>query len=37
MNKRLRKDIDTMNLYKKTCDDEMQFKIQEARRKNELI
>lgn len=37
LNKRIRKDIDTMNLYKKTCDDDLQFKIQEARRKNELI
>ena len=37
LNLRLRQDIDSMNKYKQTCDDDLQGKLDLARRKNEAI
>ena len=37
LNDRLCKDVETLNKFKKTCDDDLQAKISDAHRKNELI
>jgi hypothetical protein len=37
LNERLTKDIESLNKYKKACDDDLQAKISDAHRKNELI
>ena len=37
LNERLAKDVESLNKYKKTCDDDLQAKISDAHRKNEII
>ncbi len=37
INQRLSKDVTTLASFKKTCDDDLKGKIEEAHRKNEII
>lgn len=37
LNARLEKDVESLNKYKKMCDDDLQLTISEAHRKNEVI
>ena len=37
VNERLAKDVSSLASYKKTCDDDLKGKIEEAHRKNEVI
>lgn len=37
LNERVKRDIDSMNQYKKACDDDLQQQIENARKKNEII